>query len=332
MFIQTFAIAVGAGLVSAFLFLSSSVWPISGSLLALLSPLPIMTMALGWRHRWGLVAVIVAGIIIAAVLMQNHQQKALLTGGAFILGFGIPGWLLAYLSLLARRDGDQTEWFSVGKLICVCGLIPCLVVPVMLSEMGSRSYEVFQTETQTVLLQLLTTLQASSPSGSTLKGGLTPAAFAEGFTALLPFLSGMLLAVIFIANLYLAGKLAISLKRLPRPWPMLDMAASPPASTVFVFAVGISASYLLDGYAGAFGSILTAGMVTVFCTHALIVLHALSRRRPARKFMLTSLYVTIFLFTGMTIALLCLIGIADIVFDFRRRSGPKNGATPSNSF
>ena len=81
-----------------------------------LSPLPIMIVALGWSHRAGLAAALTAAAIMAGAFGP-------LFGLAFALTTACPAWGLSYLAMLGRRDGDAvTEWFPVGHLVAVAAL------------------------------------------------------------------------------------------------------------------------------------------------------------------------------------------------------------------
>src|SRR3954470_21362129 len=88
-----------AGCVSALLFASL----LSGSLLALvlclLSPLPIMIVAMGWSDRAGLAAAITSAGLLAAAF-----GPAL--GLTFACATAAPAWALSYLVMLGRREGN----------------------------------------------------------------------------------------------------------------------------------------------------------------------------------------------------------------------------------
>src|SRR3954447_20435806 len=110
-------IGTAAGLASALLFASFFTGSVLALALCLLSPLPIMIVALGWAHRAGLTAALVATAIMGGAFGP-------LFGLAFAMTTAGPAWLLSYLALLGRREGEHVvEWFPVGQVVAVAGLI-----------------------------------------------------------------------------------------------------------------------------------------------------------------------------------------------------------------
>src|SRR6476660_2306223 len=111
---QVALIGVSAGAATALLFASVA----SGSALSVplfyLAPLPILIAALGWSHWAALIAAVVASAGLAAMF-----------GGfffvTFLVGVGLPSWVLGYLALLARpataATADGLEWYPVGHLV-----------------------------------------------------------------------------------------------------------------------------------------------------------------------------------------------------------------------
>ena len=92
---QILAIGLGAGAASGLLFASvASGSPLLSMLLFYLAPLPILIAALGWSHWAGLVAALSAGI--------GSLSPSGFFFFTFMLGAGLPGWWLGYLTLLAQ--------------------------------------------------------------------------------------------------------------------------------------------------------------------------------------------------------------------------------------
>jgi hypothetical protein len=116
-------IGLAAGVAAALLLASFA----SGSLLSIflfyLAPLPLMIAALGWSHLAGLIAAAVAATALAGWFTGLFFV-------AFLVGVGLPAWLLSYLALLARpaTATESVEWYPVGRLVVWAAVLGALVV------------------------------------------------------------------------------------------------------------------------------------------------------------------------------------------------------------
>ncbi len=324
-------IAIGAGLCSALLYLASAAGAFPGGMLAILSPLPIMIAALGWRHRWGLAAIGVAFIALILIAVPGSETNSFTPAIVYLVDVGLPAWILAYLALLARQQSATVEWFSIGSLLCICGVLSGLIIPALLSNFGNIGYEEYRNGLRAELRSLLAQLQSSPYPLPTLPADVTWETFIEAVARITPLIGGFLSTVFFALNLYLAGKSVFASGRLPRPWTAPYLAPAPKISAPLLMAVGICAAFL-DGFPGIFGMALTGGMVAVFCLHGLAVIHAITRSNPIRPILLLALYGSVLFLPTITPALLTLCGIADTLFNLRRRIGPGGGNPPLSTF
>src|SRR5829696_1459657 len=108
---NSIAVGVGAGLVSALLIaVVAKATPVA-LLLFLHAPIPILIVTLGWRHRTGLVASAAGGIAIALALSP-------IEGVGFAVGTGLPAWWLGYLALLGKaQPSGAVDWYPLGRLL-----------------------------------------------------------------------------------------------------------------------------------------------------------------------------------------------------------------------
>src|SRR5581483_980725 len=131
---QLVLIGVGAGAAAALLFAAVATGSIVATFLFYLAPLPILIAALGWSHWTALLAVVVAGGSLAAVL-------DLFFLAAFVAGVGLPAWWLGYLSMLARPAtngaGTDLEWYPAGRLVLWAALIATLLVAIAIPMFGT---------------------------------------------------------------------------------------------------------------------------------------------------------------------------------------------------
>src|SRR2546428_1974081 len=138
--LKTVLVGVGAGATAALLFAVASGTALS-LLLALLAPLPILIVALGWSPVASLVASISAAAMLGAALGFPISL-------GFLLGVGVPAWWLGYLSLLARpaRNGAAAnlEWYPAGRLVLWAAVLGTVMVVVSLIVTFGTEWQTFQ--------------------------------------------------------------------------------------------------------------------------------------------------------------------------------------------
>ncbi|MEI9902280.1 MAG: hypothetical protein WDN31_21815 [Hyphomicrobium sp.] len=113
-----FLIAIGAGLVSAVVFVSAASGPlVMGMLLFVLAPLALLLAGLAL----GPTAAAVAGLTgILLVALAGSAFGAL----AFAVGQAVPAFVLVYLASLNRQGPDgETEWYPAGRLVIAAALM-----------------------------------------------------------------------------------------------------------------------------------------------------------------------------------------------------------------
>src|SRR5215218_9887174 len=134
------AIGFGAGLASALLFAVVVTGSSLALLLSLVAPLPILIAALGWNHRAGLVATLAGAGAVALAFRPT-------AGLAYALGWALPAWWLAYLTLLARPQSDGApEWYPLGRLLLWIAATAALVTLIGMAALGGGDYETFRAE------------------------------------------------------------------------------------------------------------------------------------------------------------------------------------------
>ncbi len=120
-------------------------------------------------------------------------------------------------------------------------------------------------------------------------------------------------------NLWLAGRITLTSGRLKRTWPDLTTAALPPMTLVALcVALGLS---FVGGLLGIVSQIASAALLMAFALTGLATLHALTRGRKNRLLWLSSVYVVVGIF-GWPVIGLIVLGLADAMFNFRRRIQP----------
>jgi hypothetical protein len=299
-------VGIGAGLVSALLFGVVITGSPLAFALSIIAPLPIFIAALGWNHRSGLVASVAGGIAMAFALNPT-------AGLVFALGWALPAWWLAYLSLLGRADAAGTmEWYPLGRLLLWVVATSALITFIGVVALGDGSHEAFQN-----------TVRSTFDSFVRAQG--TPAQPVQNdalsiIVGALPFFFALNFVLILTLNLWLAARAVQVSARLARPWPFIPGTVMPRLSLGLI-AGAVLASFL-PGFLGAAGLIVAGALSSAFALQGLAFIHATSRERPGRGLLLGGVYALALIMSQVVLPLLAMLGLADVAFQLRNRFGP----------
>lgn len=313
-------VGIGAGLVSALLFAVV----ITGSPLAVLlfyvAPLPVFIAALGWNHRAGLMAVTVGSLAIAFELRP-------VVGMAFAVGAAIPAWWIAYLSLLGRADASgHVEWYPLGRILMWICLTSALVTVGGAAAISS-SHEAYVSIIRHELLSFLTGQGRPGFAMPSAVGNLSVEELARILTQAVPYVAAASFVPMICANLWLGARTVALSGRLPRPWPFIPSAQMPREAA---FALGLAVFLgFLPGFIGFFGAALSGAFFAGYALTGLTTIHVLTLRQSWRFGALSGLYAVLFFGLVWLVPLLALLGLADSLFDLRRRQPPAS-LTPHN--
>jgi hypothetical protein len=310
--VQTVLVGAGAGATAALLFAVASGTALS-LLLALLAPLPILIVALGWSSVAGIVASISAAAMLAASL-------GFPTSLGFLLGVGAPASWLGYLSLLARpaHNGaaSNLEWYPTGRLVLWAAVLGTVMVVVSLMITLGTEWPTFQAGLRKVTEEIVE-LQARAGRDPAAVERLTTKEMIDALTATLPGAVAVFATLINCFNLWLAGRIVHVSGRLRRPWPDLPAMQLPPLAPAILAAslVGL----WLPEFASFIAASFAASLITVFTFVGLAVMHAITRGIASRPLMLAALYVSIVPLAGLPLLLASLLGLAESVLNIRAR-------------
>jgi hypothetical protein len=318
-------IGLAAGLASALLFATIS----SGSALAMAlfyaAPLPILIAGLGWRHYAGLLAVVVAAGCLAVALPTIFVA-------AFVVGIGLPAWLLAYLALLARpgATGDA-EWYPLGRLLVWSATVAAVAVAIGLVVLGQG-----EESTAAALrgaVERVLRAQTGTPAGQTLTlpGVSDPETVVQLMVTVLPPSAAMVAMLTTVLNLWGAARAVRASGRLVRPWPDLaDIRLPGIAVLVLVASTALS---MASGLVGTIADVFLGTFMLAYGFAGLSLAHALTRGMAARSFILATIYVAV-LVLGWPLLIVAIGGLTDGFLDFRRRraggASPRSGPPAAN--
>jgi len=316
---------LGAGLVSAVLFLSTATGSLLAMVLFFLVAMPGFLAGLGW----GWLAALISGISGSAVIGLILGPLA---GLVYLTTLGLPIAILCYLALLARPsesvsdagsgvDGatDQPappalEWYPAGHLLAwaavMAGCITAFSVPFL--GMDAQSYH----EAAKAYFNTAIVNQLPSTDGKPVdREKLEP--LIDTLTLLLPASSAMVWLGVITTNMWAAARITQTSARIIRPVPDLTGMTYPRqlplafvGSLILTLAPGIL-SIIATGFAGAF--------LVAYIIMGLIVLHVVIRSSSMSSFLLLILYLSI-VFIGWTSLLVALIGLGEPVFRLRDKA------------
>jgi hypothetical protein len=315
------ATGIGAGLVSALLTAVIVKATPLAAVLYLLAPIPVLIVSLGWDHRSGLIAALVGGLAIALILSP-------LSGLGFALITALPAWWLSYLALLGRPGQDGTmEWYPVGRLLAWIAATAALTIIAAGVISTGGDFSAFDQNARAVSEAFVNT--QFNTSGPDALDAETSEELVSIFARLTPFLSAQGFATVLALYLWAAARIVHASKRLPRPWPSVPELVMPRSAGLILIGALVVASF--DGFIGALGMALSGAFLMAFALQGLAAVHDRTRGKSGRSFILSALYVLIFITQGILMVALALFGIADTVFRLRRRFGTRPNPPPTLS-
>lgn len=313
------ATGIGAGLVSALLTAVIVKATPLAAVLYLLAPIPVLIVSLGWDHRSGLVASLVGGLAIGLILSP-------LSGLGFAIITALPAWWLSYLALLGRPGQDGTmEWYPVGRLLAWIAATAALTIVAAGVISTGGEFSEFD-ENARAVAEVFVNSQFNT-AGPDAPADDTREELIRIFARLTPLLSAQGFTVVLVLYLWAAARIVHASKRLPRPWPAVPELVMP--RTAGLILIGAMAAASLDGFLGALGMALTGAFLMAFALQGLAAVHDRTRGKSGRSFILSALYVLIFVTQGILLVPLALFGIADSAFGLRRRFGTRPNQPPT---
>jgi hypothetical protein len=308
--VRLLLIGIGAGVTSALLFATLSTGQAFAVGLFYLTPLPIVLAGIAWNHVAGAIAALTAAVLLGSFLGLWFVL-------AFLVGIGLPAYILSYLALLARDDGgEQIEWYPPGRIVLASALIAATATSLTIPAFGTDadSYRGALKLAFERVLRAQTGTAAGDPL--VLPGARDTASLLDLLVIVMPPAAALLSMGTMLANLWLAGKVALMSGRLARPWPDLAAMRFPPQASLLL-ALAVAGTFLPGVFAIAAG-FFTATLILAFAILGLSVIHGASRVYPGRFFILTGVWLSIFTI-GWPLLFAALIGLADTIVDIRAR-------------
>jgi hypothetical protein len=279
-----------------------------------------MIAAIGWSHLSAAIATLAA----TAALGLVFDRFFVIT---FLVGMGLPGWLLGYLALLARpspTDPNVLEWYPMGHLVAWAAAIGALIVIVAVASTGFDA-EAFRAAVRQ-LLERLFRIQQKMPEGASLSA--SDRAMIEFLATVIPPALAISSTQMTVLNLWLAGQVVRISGRLKRPVPeMAELRL--PAFCSLLLAAAVAGAFV-PGLPGLVATLIAASFGMAYALVGFAVLHALTVGFAGRRLMLGATYVAAFLL-GWPLLPMMALGLADAVLDIRGRLANKRGPPASRT-
>jgi hypothetical protein len=323
--ITNILIAIAAGCASALMYASIISGVLMSVLLVYFSSLPLMVAALGWGSASALLGGMSAGVVLAAGVNFTY-------GLSYVLTVAAPAFWLGHISLLAQpatapvsANGQDAglEWYPIGRVLAWAAVLAALVMIFAWLASSSSSEDI----TARLREQALQSLDAVSRGGLPIED---KERMATVMARVLPLAAVSATVVMYLLNLWIAGKVANTSRLLRRPWPDIHSVQLPQTAMV-ALAAALLLSFV-GGFVALMAQIVGAALVTAYALVGFAVLHALTRHAStsARLWWRLSAYAAILMFIW-PLVLMPILGLVDAVFGLRRRFGKPAGPTTPSS-
>ncbi len=332
------AIALGAGIAGALLCIVTIRGTPMALALANFAPLPLMIATIGWGFDVGLVALAASCALVAGAVepLSGAIYGAMVALPAWaIAGFAglksAPGFSFATLGRKNNTAATPSELpkpaapASLGAIALMAGVFGALVGVGMLITMivvyGGYDKAVAS------LGEILRSM-AEDDGNVTLPNDVTLDSAVKVVAQFAPVAVAASTTLMYLFNLYLAARSAQLSQRLPRPWVDVPTGLSLPVVLAAPTLLAFAASFLAPAPISQFGLIIAAAAAVLYLAQGLAVLHALSRRAPARPGLLVALYAACAIAPHWVLPIVALIGLIESFASLRARAAAQQSYRP----
>lgn len=311
-------VALGAGIASALLFAVTIQGTAIALALAYLAPLPIMIATLGWGLDAGAIAFASGTAVVAGAVDP-------MTALGFALTVALPSLALAGLAALKdiriRRTPPDSpaQRAGLGHLAMLAAGIGVAISAGALITMivANGGYE---KGVAGVSQWLQPELEGAMNEAGSLPNGVTGEALAQLIVKFAPPAIAGSATLMLLINLYLSARSAQLSQRLPRPWPDIPTNLALPAPLAGLALASLAVWAFAPAPVSAFASILCGALAVLFALLGLAVLHALTRRAPARIALIGALYLACGVAPHWVLPPVAAIGLIESFVGLRARS------------
>ncbi len=315
-------IAIGAGLTAAALHATVVTGSPAAVVLFILAPLPLFLAGLGW----GPVVAAAGGLTGAIALAVAIGLKQ---GVAFIIPTAIAPVLLSHLALISRpvqavgaAEGEaadsDVEWYPEGRLILWCAAITCALMIAAIFVIGGGA-DGFHAAVNSRLDEGIAIIsdRISEAELARLRQ------WSQVFSKIAAPLAASILLLSTLFNMWVASRVLTVSARSPRPWAPFGSYALPRTASLALSGAALAA--FLPGTLGLIGWTALSLMITTFTIIGLATLHGLTMGNPMRVFILSSVYLALFVLSWVIMLPLVILALADMMLKLRQRRAAAAG-------
>ena len=324
------AAGAAAGMAAALLSMMAPQHQALSLVLGFVSPLPIMIAALAFGRWAGGLGVVVGAVFVAAfdmklghlVLVTSPGRDALADSLDFLVGLGLPAWLLTFLAQITARPARagaapprmRPDELRLSRVVMAAVLFAVVAVTLQLGLEIMAQGGLAKVDAALVAQaeQYVRDLAEKSQSGL---GAEQLHNSALVFAALEPWVKASSKVVFFLVNLWLAARIARTSGAFGDGWPDIPRNLRLPRSAALALAVSLGLSFTTS-LVGLVSHIVSGALIAAFALQGLAVIHALTRGRTWRMPALAFTYLLV------PLVFWAVLGLLDTAFSFRDRQTP----------
>jgi hypothetical protein len=309
-------VALAAGFAAALMFTSMfSGVVLLALVLVNLAPLPLMVAAMGWGSATALAGSVGAGLVLIAAVSPAY-------GLSFLSSVAAPAVWLGHLALLARPaaatpDGGehdaQFDWYPIARVLLWAAVTAVLLIAfVLVLNFGEINAKVLEMAQKALEL---------NPAGAKIEDKELVAQF---MVRAWPPMAVSATLLMYLLNLYVAGRIVRAAGRLRRPWPsMHDIDL--PQTAIIVLAATLLLSFL-GGWLALASRMISAALLTAYTLVGFAVLHAITQTPSGFWWRLAAYGALVMLV--WPVLLVPMLGLLDGALGLRRRFGRNPNPPP----
>ncbi len=280
---------------------------LGGLFFAHLAPLPLMIIGLGFGLRH-----CVTSALLATAILSIYPHPVI--GMAYGLLVAAPAALAIYAAAGAPKGGrdlithDIPSWASLAPAAVISIVVIAWLV------VASLTFGTLEEALNPIRARAFLLIDAMVKENE-INDKLDPVALSGIVARAVPALIAGYAVLIHVVNLWFAGRIAQASGLLTQPFPDISQSFRLPQTAGVAFLAG-GAMSLFSGPFAAGGLVLMATMGFLLACQGLSVIHVKLRGVKYSSLMLTLLYFILGVL-GWPILIFTLIGLADLVFNYR---------------
>jgi hypothetical protein len=329
-------VAFGSGLAATLLLLAAFQGSVPALLLAYLSPLPLMIATIGFGHMTGFGAVVAAFITLVALLIAANPDDlsptafldSAIESLVFVIGAALPSWWLARLASLSRsapilpflgaaapekNEGPETSRLSL--IIVTAATFAFAMVAATLASFV-LSHENFAVLIERAAANIKPVL--SQETGADLLRNKEIDAVAHFLAKALPAIAAGVIFLVYLVDLWLAGRIVLISQRLQVPWPNIAREFRVPRFLALVFVAAVGGIFV-GGPAGLIASLVASVLGVAFALQGLAVIHVMTLGQRFRANVLFVVYLFVVPLLPWSLAPFTLLGLFEAGLSLRDR-------------